>query len=327
MRGLAGILKTRRRCDGEWHLVGTPLGGDDIYDVYYGDDGYWVIVGANGKTAYSTNPRVLSSWTVVATPTAKLLQACVKGTAEWVAAGGDEGGGDPGAVEIALDPTGVWSNGNLTSNPEKRRGIGFDGTYYVIGGESSRKIFYSIDPSISWSEINIGNPPWIGGGGVNYYRIKYLNGYMIMVLNAGGPGIAYSTSVTGGWIQKQLDGFLSTNHAYDIAYGDGYWVVSGNDISSSSNKNVIYTTSIAGTWTINTISTSISNTRGIGYGNGKWFVGTENNEILTTNDPTGAWSLMTSPFSPTSDVRAIHYVNGLFVAVCSVTGELAVLCG
>ena len=165
--------------------------------------------------------------------------------------------------------------------------------------------------------------------------IIYANGYWIVggYYNDGSTcyaRIAYATELNGTWTIKDLWSTSSGkgSHIYDIAYGDGYFVVLGDYASGSGLRaRIAYATDLTGTWVTNDLwSDSIRSVYCIEYGNGYWAVG---GTILSSNRYYGRIAYTTDISSAYSNwssknlwnnanylcpVKDILYANGYWYA-------------
>jgi hypothetical protein len=90
----------------------------------------------------------------------------------------------------------------------------------------------------------------------------------------------------------------------DIAYGNGYWV-----ITSDGGGVIFYATDYTGTWSTN----NPGSFNGVVYGNGYWVaVGASGALSYKATDPTGSW---TSNAQGSSAFRSVAYGNDYWVAV------------
>lgn len=122
-------------------------------------------------------------------------------------------------------------------------GIAYGNGYWVVPG--GRYINYATSLNGTWNNVDV-----TGSNTSSVNNIIFADGYFVAI---GGSGnIYYATDPTGTWTKN---GISSRYTCYSIAYGNGYWVITiGND--STSSGILYYTTDITGSLTSKTYSVS-----------------------------------------------------------------------
>ena len=163
---------------------------------------------------------------------------------------------------------------------------------------------------VSLNCIAYGNGYWVVGG---YNHTD--SGYVAQ--------IAYSRSLDGPWSRKTL--WTSTvshsgNTIDAITYANGYWVVAGVGIDSSTQyARIAYATSPNGTWTTKDLwQGSNSYYYGIAcvtYANNHWVVGgksSDNARIAYTTDISSTWTTK-DLWNYSATINCITYANNCWV--------------
>ena len=145
-----------------------------------------------------------------------------------------------------------------------------------------------------------------------YHDIDYDGTYYAACANYGsGARVDYSTDLKN-WTTG-LNPFLpnTTNQAYGIAYGNGYWVTVGG------GRYISVATTPLGAWTLKS-SIGTHYYYSVDYGDGYWVAvgqkATGAGTILVATNPLGTWTeILTHPFTAT--IKRVKYSNGYWVAV------------
>ena len=183
---------------------------------------------------------------------------------------------------------------------------------------------------------------WSGDNSNSIFCITYANGYWVVggrYIDEGNDlcyaRIAYATSLDGNWTIRDLWSSLNEEYEYydyhhisDIAYGNGYWVVSGYYAESSADyARIAYATSLSGTWTIKDLwgdGDQWDNTAHcVIYANGYWVVGGKYyngtrwyGEIAYATRPSGSWTtdwLWRDSGNYDTGIYCITYADGYWV--------------
>lgn len=147
-------------------------------------------------------------------------------------------------------------------------------------------------------------------------RAAYGSGYWVAVSSTS-PYIKYATSVTGTWSTPSTPGFAGA--AYNVRYVNQTWIATGS-------SSVFTATDPTGTWTSRTVTPTTGAIVGQIDFDGTYYAvsadGTAGNTfVYTATDPTGTWTGGSAGFNSNSQVRAIGYGAGYWVAG-SVGGQL-----
>ena len=191
-------------------------------------------------------------------------------------------------IAYATELDGTWTTKDIWSGAKSSNYINcitYADGYWVVGGGyyhsyGYARIAYATNPDGTWTIKDI----WSGSSGYNYINcITYADGYWVVGGEGGASStfyarIAYATSPSGTWTTKVL---LTTSKSATsincITYANGYWVVGGQYVSSSTTYAFIgYATHPAGDWTTkdlwnDTSGNSVINC--ITYADGYWVVG------------------------------------------------------
>lgn len=122
-----------------------------LHDVEWGDDGYWVIVGASGVVRYSTTADGSGSWSAASSPGfgAETVRCVIYEpvSGNWIAGSTNQG------LRYASDPTGTWSA--ASTNPfgaaETIVSLAVDGLGNAVAGGSANNVAYSTDGGVNWT--------------------------------------------------------------------------------------------------------------------------------------------------------------------------------
>lgn len=208
--------------------------------------------------------------------------------------------------------------------------IAYADGYWVVGGRcydgstNQARIAYSTD-LINWTTKDL----WSGTSAcVNC--ITYADGYWV----AGGYSVsssyyaklAYATSLSGTWYTKNVWTKSYEANITSVAYGNGYWVVSGqydDGTESGYYGTIAYATSPSGTWyTKNLTSSKASIFNDVTYANGYWVAvgkhyigGNYYATVAYIGVPTSTWyiSYAWGNSSSSTTATSITYANGYYV--------------
>lgn len=155
-----------------------------------------------------------------------------------------------------------------------------------------------------------------------FYAVKaiYAAGTYVILGNSSNTGngtvyIAYSTDGET-WTKKQI---CSSRRAFDIAYGNGQWViVMGNNGSTGLSPLYIrYSSTLGGTWTDKTLTSSNFRPNRIQYVGDYFVITTSTGHIYFASTPEGTWE--TKPVANSYAIYDILHVNNLWY--CSVASR------
>jgi len=268
----------------------SPFGSTKLSSIFYAG-GYWVITGAGGLVAYTTNLR--GAWTTVSAGFgSNTVYDCRYGNGYWVAVGA------AGTMATCpTDPTHTWT--------QRSPGFGTSNVYGICYGNGGwaacadgGKLRTATDPTSTWTSRTIGFSTNL------VFNVDYQNSIWVVVGNGG--NVATASDCTGTWTSNDIS---SGGGLRGLAYGNGYWVV-----TSYSVGDIFYATNPASTWVTKPMSFSYECSC---YGNGYWVLGNENSgEYIyrTSAPPTGTWSAAKMK-APTGAIYDIEYANSTFVGV------------
>lgn len=206
---------------------------------------------------------------------------------------------DEPRIAYSQNPTGPWETNDIEVDAAKGSATCVtyhDGTW-VVGVEedpsSVRKIHVAYSTNLSGNfTLNEVIDNRYGDCPIN--QIIYADGYWVAVGRSSASGqeytyqafVAYSTSLDGQWTKKYLWDSMNTSSTsnkaiglHGVAYQDGYWLVGGTGLSSSSARyigEIAYSTSLDGEWETKTIwpyNSDPSQIFCVGYLNGIFMVG------------------------------------------------------
>jgi len=200
-------------------------------------------------------------------------------------------------------PPGTWGAGDYIA------AISGDATYWVIGCGGQARIATATDPTGTWTQVT-SNP--FGGDDIRALDYDGTNFCCVAL----GPKVYTAQNPTGTWVDEGNK--FSSGNGYCIGWDGTYWSAGG------SASEIRYATDPTGAWHAPTGESFTDDIRCMGYGNGHWVAGTNvNNQLGTaTTNPTGTWTLRTSPFAGGSSILGCAYGNGYWVIVGS-AGQLA----
>lgn len=143
----------------------------------------------------------------------------------------------------------------------------------------------------------------------NVARIRYVNGYFVMFGSGSYGGIYYTQDPSSGWTKMDLNPYM----AYDISYGNGYWVLI---FGSASSRGIYYSSTIEGAWENYSSSYSNFNVASLTFGDGYFVAVGGNGQSFYASDPTASsnWT-KTTGVSTSNDFTDIAYGNGFFVSI------------
>jgi len=127
-------IATATNPTGTWTTRTNSFGTDLIYDIGYGD-GYWVMVGAGGKMAYSTDP-TSGSFTQItggSNPfSGTIVWSVAYGDGIWVAVGAG------GKLATTSDPTGTWTLQTSSFSTDLIRQVRYGDEVWVAVGADGK---------------------------------------------------------------------------------------------------------------------------------------------------------------------------------------------
>ena len=232
-------------------------GSSTITGITYAD-GYWVV---SGRRSYSGSyyARISYSTSLSGTWTNKnlwdgnssnIMNCVTYGNGYWIAGGNYYANGYYyRQIAYATELSGTWATKSLwTDISPNSKGDGIncityaDG-YWVIGGDYYdgatyyARIAYTSTPSGTWATKDLWNTTHANGGGISIDCITCANGcwvvggeYYNASTNVNCARIAYSTSLSGTWTNKDLwsgDGNSNVTNIQCVTYANGYWVAGG----------------------------------------------------------------------------------------------------
>jgi hypothetical protein len=180
--------------------------------------------------------------------------------------------------------------------------IGYDGSTYWVAVGFGGEIYYTTDPTGSWTLNDQGSQ--------GFNTVAYGNGYWVATVISTNT-IYYATDPTGTWTANAA----GTNYLYDCRYGNGYWVMVGlydgvqyraSDPTGAFSNN----SSGFGSITLNAVAYGVVN------GVGTWIAAGASGALYTTSlVPSGTWTGRTSATGGTIDLTDIAFGNGAAVVV------------
>ena len=207
----------------------------------------------------------------------------------------------------------VWADTKNNTNSSSIHCITYANGYWVVGGQwygtwngytyYTARIAYSTSLTSTWTVKNFaGN----NASRCCVYCVTYADGYWLAGTGENGLtlGAVYrceNTKPSGSWttlMQWMGDDYGSTL-INCITYANGYWVVGGSySMGGYCSPKVSYTTSLANTWTLKDVRSSIGTSSmrmitGITYSNGYWVVCGEYNDrayIAYSTSLGGTWT-------------------------------------
>ena len=153
--------------------------------------------------------------------------------------------------------SGPWNEGGISSPQSlKLDTITFNGEYFATAGfaetDTNRGYFYyATDPSKWYSKqvyTSLDHNPYVGLGDIKYANNKWIAaGYSTFNHNINRPYIFSCSTIDGSWSNDYCDDSQGkTFYADQIAYGNGFYVISG---SSNRNAPVLISSDAApGVW-------------------------------------------------------------------------------
>jgi hypothetical protein len=268
-----------------WNYYSPSSSSPDLYDVTYGN-GIYVAVGQaifSGSIVASTDS---SNWTTLTTVPSNPINGIVYGNGMFAAVGGG------GTILTSTNGINWTARNSNTSNNLNKITYG-NNRFYIVGDNFT---LLTSTNGVDWTNLT-------SGGGNALISANFINNTYYL---GGLEGYIYRSE--GTVFNKRLSwigGFLDRDDA-DIAYGIGIFVLAGD----------IMPTRIG--YTVDGINWSVKgydiNRNGDGYrvcyGKDK-FVITGNYQLFTS--PNGnSWTEYSFPYT---NIKAITYSNGLYVAV------------
>jgi len=270
--GSSGTILTSS--DGREWTAQPTFNGFDLFGIAAGN-GKVVAVGAFGTVAVSSDHK---NWSEDFYVIFGDFNDVVYADSKFIAVGSSTISG--GAIYASSDG-GTWSS--LTSETLKyRNGIAYGDGLYVSVGTSD---ILTSNNGENWSPYE----------SVTFYGVNHVGSQYVAL----GKGVYYSGS--GGIWKKLRDSSVILR---DLAYGNGLYVVVGDDGTVLTSTNLT-------NWTERVSQTS-NRLYGIVYGNGKFVAVGDGGTIIYSGDGV-TWQTANS--GDTLDIRDVTYGNELFVAV------------
>lgn len=262
-----------------------------LYSVSYDGSTYYVAVGASGQIRTTTD--LTTTWVSQTSGTANTLTGIVHDGTRFVIAGSS------GIILYATTPT-SWTSSSVGSS-DNLADIGYDGSTYHVAlcDNSSNGIYYTSDPTGSWTQNTSGFP-----SSITMRRITYANGYWVAVGVSG--RLMYATDPTGSWSTTTLGTF----DMWSVVYGNGDWVVTGGGQVQVSSTNP------PGSWTAYSVGSDRLFSASA-YGS-SYFVSCGYRGLsCSTTDPTTPWTVGYGNWNYSGcDIQyVIHNGSDTFVAV------------
>lgn len=333
--GLAGVWKTKDIDNS------SILKNFTINDAIYAD-GYWVVVGSyyDGSSYYArlayTN-KIDGNWT-----TRDLwsgyggtgISAITYDNGYWIVSGVNNGSYYYAHISCATDLSGTWKTQSVGASGYY--GMSISAPIYLNGYwcvtytrynsvGSSVNILSTTNPTGIWDNRidKAGNSSYIS-------NVVYAEGYYAMCVSTS-DDYGKTTRLYYGSTPQSLNYIDLPTYCDEcsVQYGNGYWVIAGK---YSKNVYIMYSTSITGNWTSQTLWTATSNYLGdtsLIYADNRWVVsnvyqtGSQSyyRKIAYATSPNQSWStkdilsnMTLSGFSLLYDhgywVTYDHYYNG-----------------
>ena len=251
-----------------WEQGDFVFGTSNLYSVAT-DGTSWVVVGATGKLATTTDPA--GTWILHADSSfgADNIYTITYANGIWLA------GGTNGKIATATNPASTWTQRTSGFGTSSIARTAYGGTYWVIVGQDG-KLATATDPTGTWTLHSDSS------FGADYIKgVAFGNGVWVIV---GGNGkLATATDPTGTWTQR-TSGF-GTSTIWNVIYGNNLWVAVGD------SGKLIYATDPTVAWTLRTDTIFDSNNiYAIEYAKDLWIAGDSSGSLAETKDPTGLWS-------------------------------------
>lgn len=198
-----------------------------------------------------------------------------------------------------------WTLKLLNSNDTSSDSIAYGNSIFVIASDSTYGIYTSSD-GINWTNRDLKVYSHYAGRNINaaFNAVRFLNNQFVIV-----TGTSYSGGRLEGHVLVSTNGINWSDKAeisaslMEIAYGNGVYVVVGNE-------GAIYTSTNLSNWTKRTSNTNLKLV-GVSFGKGLFVVTGDNGIILTSSDGIN-WTTQES--NTTSYLIRSRYGNGMYVA-------------
>lgn len=198
-----------------------------------------------------------------------------------------------------------WTLKLLNSNDTSSDSIAYGNSIFVIASSSTYGIYTSPD-GITWTNRDLKVYSHYAGRNINaaFNAVRFLNNQFVIV-----TGTSYSGGRLEGHVLVSTNGINWSDKAeisaslMEIAYGNGVYVVVGNE-------GAIYTSTNLSNWTKRASNTSLKLV-GVSFGKGLFIVTGDNGIILTSSDGIN-WTMQES--NTTSYLIRSRYGNGMYVA-------------
>lgn len=189
-----------------------------------------------------------------------------------------------GALYSSTDSGVTWTSRTSGFSSDSIYAITYgNGIFVAVGG--SGKITTSTD-GITWTARTAG----VSTNTLN--NVRYLNSVFIAVGNGANGGTGGITTSTDGitWTKRNTPSGSSTE-LYDVAYGNGYYVATGDQ----NTKNGYYSTNLS-TWTVSTTN----NNQGIAtiFYNGYFLTFSTSGDGCYSSNPSSSWTAISNSKAP-----------------------------
>lgn len=171
---------------------------------------------------------------------------------------------------------------------------------WVIGGQYG--LYVSDDQGASWTRTYLDN-----GADLDFRQIYWDGSQFIAVGRDDNQDPLLLTSPDGvDWDRPTLSG-LSADWSLiiGVAYGNGYWVIIGDDSPSTSNRGYAYSTNLT-SWSAASFSTTLTC---IAFGNGYYAIGGIQGRLFYTTNP-ASWGSPIVVDSSSTVIDVEYNVNG-----------------
>jgi hypothetical protein len=188
----------------------------------------------------------------------------------------------------------------------------FNGKFFAGGYNATNGVYYSTNPSVSWTFLSVTGLSSVGG-----MFACTLNGTPIAFAfqgnkSAGQNMIYYSTDGTT-WTGTSMYGTNFTGGGWDFVGYNNEFGSSGSMVICTGGTSAAYSTN-GSTWTNCTFSPALitgNYIRGVAYGNGLWML--INGVASTIYTSTNGTAFNTTITSPLASAKTVAYVNGTWV--------------
>ena len=205
----------------------------------------------------------------------------------------------------------TWSTSAALGGNQNNGACYFNGKFFA-GGYNATGIYYSTNPSVSWTLLSVPTLNSLGG-----MFACTLNGTPIAFAFQGNIAsgqylIYYSTDGTT-WTGTSLYGTNFTGGGWNWVGYNNQFGSSGSMVICTGGTSAAYSTN-GSTWTNCTFSPALitgNYIRGVAYGNGLWML--INGVASTIYTSTNGTAFNTTITSPLTSAKTVSYVNGTWV--------------